>query len=189
MYGTRLMLTGCYINANFPGLVFSTWPMEKDKRMDNADPFKKLWLRPSIALQWKELIKWPRLDVGRMERKAGDGVLLENVSRLGSHTLAATLYYERRSIHFAVTLSTPVCPSDHENLRTFLPHIEQTQLLLGKDLIHCFLWLCCIHCSYPCLHLTWAYQWILHEVGFLLVQIWKTKAWGSVISVSAKISR
>lgn len=29
------------LKANFPGLVFSTWPVEKCKRMDIADPFKK----------------------------------------------------------------------------------------------------------------------------------------------------
>ena len=44
------------LNANFPGLVSSIWPVEKGKRLENSDPLKKncgseMTHIPSKALQ------------------------------------------------------------------------------------------------------------------------------------------
>lgn len=67
--------------------------------------------------------------------------------------------------------------------------LNRLNSLERNSLIHRFLWLYCIIALTHTFTWFGRWQWILSEVGFLLVQIWGTKVWGSDMGLSAKISK
>ena len=76
--GTCFILARCSMQV-FLALLSFLPANRKSKILENADPFKRLWLRNDVytfrALQWQELVMWPQLDASRTgEGPAGDEV-------------------------------------------------------------------------------------------------------------------
>lgn len=149
--------------------------------MENPIPFTKFLLK-------NDTYTFCSIAKTRLHQMA----MLENASWLGSHIPAITLYSGRISVHFfgdPFCCSLPLRPVNFlaEHFCHILTRLNSS--LERNSLIRRFLWLYSI---IALTHIfTWfgRWRWFLCEVGFLLVQIWGTKVWGSDIGLSAKIGR